>query len=248
VTTRGSTYENASHLGESYITDTIKKYEGTRLGRQELLAEILDDVVGALWTRDLLERTRVAAHPPLQCIVVAIDPSVSSGEGADECGLIVAGLGTDGHGYVLEDASGVMAAHEWARKAVHLFKRWNADRIVAEINNGGGLVEMTLRAVDRNIPYRGVHASRGKIVRAEPISALWEQNRAHLVGGFPRLEDQLCTFSAGSLDSPDRLDAMTWALTELALNAQRPQFIWGGVGPPDELEIARRAYSTDHYH
>jgi phage terminase large subunit-like protein len=233
VTTRGSTYDNRANLSEEFFSDTIRKYEGTRLGRQELMAEILDDVVGALWTRDLLEKTRVTVAPPLQRIVVAIDPSVSAGEGADECGLIVAGLGVDGQGYVLHDASAVVSPHEWATKAVGLYKHWNADRIVAEANNGGALVEMTIRAIDRNVAYKAVHASRGKVVRAEPIAALFEQGRAHLVGGFPKLEDELCTFSGGSSDSPDRLDALVWALSELQLNAQRGEFVFGGLTNAD---------------
>jgi phage terminase large subunit-like protein len=245
--TRGSTYSNREHLPQSFLDQMEKQYAGTRLGRQELEAVLLDDVVGAIFTRDLIEQTRRAAAPPMTRIVVAIDPSVSSGEGANEAGIVVAGLGGDGHGYVLADESGVMAPIDWARRAVQLYKYWNADRIVAEVNNGGALVEAQLRAVDANVPYRAVHASRNKITRAEPVAALFEQNRAHLVGAFPQLEDQLCTYSAGSSDSPDRLDAMVWALTELALNARRGEFIFGGIEPMSDLDIARRAFRTDHY-
>ena len=246
--TRGSTYDNRANLSEAFVSQIIQKYEGTRMGRQELNAEILDDVVGALWTRGLLDQTRRAAAPALSRIVVAIDPSISSSEGADECGLIVAGLGVDNQAYVVEDASGVMASVEWARKAVQLYKTWSADRIIAEANQGGALVEATIRAVDKNVSFKAVHASRGKITRAEPIAALFEQGRAHLVGAFPQLEDQLCTFSAGSSDSPDRLDAMVCALSELALNARRGEFIFGGLDPRSDLDIARSAFSTDHYH
>jgi predicted phage terminase large subunit-like protein len=246
--TRGSTRDNAANLAPSFLSQIVGRYQGTRLGRQELDAEILDDVVGALWSRSLLEQQRRDAAPALSRIVVAIDPSVSSSEGADECGLIVAGLGVDNHAYVLEDASGVMSPIEWARKAVQLFKTWSADRVVAEVNNGGGLVEAQLRAVDTNVPYRAVHASRSKITRAEPIAALFEQGRAHLVGTFPQLEDQLSTFSAGSSDSPDRLDSMVWALTELALNPRRGEFVWGGIEPRSDLEIARHYLDTSHYH
>jgi phage terminase large subunit-like protein len=244
--TRGKTSDNAKNLAGSFIQTMASRYEGTRLGRQELDAEILDDVVGALWSRDLLERTRRTAAPPLSRIVVAIDPSVSS-EGANECGLIVAGIDANGHGYVLEDASGVMSPIEWARKACQLYKARSADRIVAEANQGGALVENTIRAIDKNVSFKAVHASRGKITRAEPIAALWEQNRAHLVGTFPMLEDQLCTYSAGSSESPDRLDAMVWALTELALNAQRPQLVWSAAEPRSDLEVARHYLNTDGY-
>ena len=212
--TRGSTRSNAANLAPSFLTQIVSRYEGTRLGRQELDAEILDDAVGALWSRDLLEQTRRSAAPPLSRIVVGIDPSVSSNsENANECGLVVAGRAENGEAYVIEDASGVMSPIDWSRKAVMLYRKWSADRIVAEVNNGGGLVEATIRAVDKNVAFKTVHASRGKITRAEPIAALFEQNRCHLVGTFPMLEDQLCTYSAGSSESPDRLDAMVWALT-----------------------------------
>lgn len=248
VTTHGRTADNAGNLAPSFLSQIVGRYAGSRLGRQELEAEILDDVVGALWSRDLLEHTRRTVAPPLSRIVVAIDPSVSNGgEGADECGLIVAGLGIDGHGYVLEDASGVMAPSEWARRAVALYKAWSGDRIVAEANQGGALVELQIRAVDKDVAFKAVHASRGKITRAEPVAALFETGRTHLVGTFPMLEDQLCTYSAGSSESPDRLDAMVWALTELALTSQRPQLVWGGIEPRTDLEVARHVLNTDGY-
>jgi predicted phage terminase large subunit-like protein len=151
-------------------------------------------------------------------IVVAIDPAVSVSESADETGIIVAGLGTDDHGYVLEDASGKYSPIEWARRAVALYHKWNADRVVAEANQGGLMVETTVRTVDANMSFKAVRASRGKVTRAEPIAALFEQFRIHLAGTFPELEDQLCTFAAGSAVSPDRLDAMVWAFTELMLD------------------------------
>jgi phage terminase large subunit-like protein len=246
--TKGSTYSNREHLPQAFLNQMEKQYAGTRLGRQELDAQILDDVVGALWSRDLLEQTRRAAAPPLSRIVVAIDPSVSNGEGSNECGIVVAGLGVDNHGYVLADESGVMAPIEWARKAVALYKYWGADRIIAEANQGGALIENTIRAVDANVAFKAVHASRGKVTRAEPIAALFEQGRAHLVGTFPQLESQLATYSAGSSESPDRLDSMAWALTELALNQRRGEFIFGGIEPASQLDVARRAFRTDHYH
>jgi phage terminase large subunit-like protein len=246
--TRGRTVDNAVNLAPSFLSQIVNRYQGTRLGRQELDAEILDDVVGALWTRDLLEQTRRSVAPAMARIVVALDPSVSNGEGSNECGLIVAGLGIDDHAYVLEDASGVLAPIEWSRKAVALYQTWAADRIVAEVNNGGALVESTIRSVNANVAFKSVTASRSKVTRAEPIAALFEQGRAHLVGAFPQLEDQLCTYSAGSSDSPDRLDAMVWALTELALNAHRSQLVFGGIEPRSDLEIARHFLDTSHYH
>ena len=217
VVTRGSTYDNRDNLAPSFFSQIVKRYEGTRLGRQELNAEILDDVQGALWTREMIEEGRrdKTVAPALRRIVVAIDPAVSVTEDSDETGLIVAGRGVDDHGYMLEDASGKFSPIEWARRAVDLYRKWGADRIVAEANQGGEMVETTIRTVDANVSFRAVHASRGKITRAEPIAALAEQFRIRHLGTFPELEDQLCTFAAGSSESPDRLDAMVWAFTEL---------------------------------
>ena len=181
--------------------------------------------------------------PPMRRIVVAIDPAVSVSESSDETGLIVAGVGTDGHGYVLEDRSGKYSPIDWARMAVSLYQKWQADRIVAEANQGGEMVETTIRTVDRNVSLNLVHASKGKIPRAEPISALFEQNRAHLVGGFDMLEDQLCTYQAGSSDSPDRLDAMVWGLSELMVGASEPMNITDEI-----LRMASRPwYRRDSY-
>jgi predicted phage terminase large subunit-like protein len=226
--TRGRTEDNAANLAPSFLSQIVKRYQGTRLGRQELNAEILEDVPGALWTRDLIEETRRdrSAIPSMQRIVVAIDPAVSTSESSDQTGLVVAGRGADGDAYVLEDHSGKYQPVEWARRAVALYRKWSADRIVAEANQGGQMVETTVRTVDPNVSLKLVHASRGKITRAEPISALFEQNRAHLAGTFPELEDQLCTYAAGSSGSPDRLDAMVWALTELMVdNAANDGFL-----------------------
>ena len=152
-------------------------------------------------------------------IVVAIDPAVSVSETSDATGIIVAGLGADGHGYVLQDLSGKYSPTEWARRAIGAYRLHKADRIVAEQNQGGPMVETTLHAVDRNAPVKLVNASKGKITRAEPISALYEQQRIHHVGCFPHLEDEMCSFEAGSSDSPDRLDAAVWAMTELIVLA-----------------------------
>ncbi len=225
VVTRGSTYENYGNLSEKFIARVVRKYEGTRLGRQELAAEMLEDVPGALWSRARIDELRIKpdAVPQLQRIVIAIDPAVTSGEDADETGIIAAGIGADGHGYVLDDVSGVLAPNDWAREAIALYRARRADRIVAEVNNGGEMVATTLRVVDASIPYTAVHASRGKVIRAEPISALYEQGRVHHVGAFPVLEDQMCAFTsdfdrARAGYSPDRMDALVWALTELAVS------------------------------
>jgi predicted phage terminase large subunit-like protein len=225
--TRGRTSDNAKNLPPSFLESIVGRYRGTRLGRQELDAEILDDVVGALWSRDLIEQTRRAAAPACRRLVVGIDPSISIGEDSNETGLVVAGLGIDDHAYVLADESGKLAPIEWARRACRLYRSWAADRVIAEKNQGGQMVEATIRTVDHNVSFRAVHASRGKVTRAEPVAALFEQGRAHLVGSFPQLEDQMATYSAGSTDSPDRLDAMVWALTELMIAAQKPEFLFG---------------------
>ena len=165
----------------------------------------------------MIEAHRVASAPELHRIVVGVDPAVSLGEDANATGIIVAGLGANRNAYVLEDCSGKYSPQEWALKAVAAFKRHKADRIVAEANQGGLMVQSTLRAIDANLPIRLVHASRGKLTRAEPISALYEQNRVYHVGAFPLLEDEMCSFEAGSPNSPDRLDALVWALTEIGL-------------------------------
>lgn len=224
VATRGSTFENCGNLSPKFLATVKRKYEGTRLGRQELNAELLEDIEGALWKRALIDALRVEERqlPRLNRIVVAIDPNASSAEDSNECGIICAGLGDDGHGYILDDVSGVMAPNDWAHKAISLLNIRRGDRIVAETNNGGEMVENTLRMVDPNVPYHSVWASRGKVVRAEPITALYEQGRVHHVGSFARLEDQMCAFTI-DFDrkemgySPDRLDALVWALTELMI-------------------------------
>ena len=195
--TRGTTYENLKNLAPAFAKKIISKYEGTRLGRQELNAEILDDVPGALWNRTNIDSNRVKTCPDMRRIVVAIDPNVTSGEDADEAGIVVCGLGVDGLGYVLEDATGddvgeARGPAGWAKRAVAAYKKWQADRIVGEVNNGGEMVGMVIRAVDSIVSYKAVHATRGKVVRAEPISALYEQDRIKHVGVFPQLEDQMC--------------------------------------------------------
>jgi phage terminase large subunit-like protein len=222
VIVRGSTYENKANLAPEFFTEVIKQYEGTRLGRQELQGELLEDTPGALWNTVMLDRTRVKPDemPEMVRIVVSIDPSVTSTEESDECGMVVCGKGMDGDLYILEDLSGSMSTLEWAKKAIEAYHRWHADAMIAETNNGGDLVENILRAVDASIPFRKVTASRGKHLRAEPVAALWEKGEAHLVGNYPKMEEQCCAMDAEGYTgtgSPDRLDAMVHGGTELML-------------------------------
>ena len=215
--TRGSTYDNLQNLAESFAKRIVERYEGTRLGRQELHAEILDDVVGALWSREMIDAHRLRETPPhFERIVVGVDPAVTSGEDADETGILVAGM-IGNRGYIVEDLSGQYTPQEWAIQAIKAYYKYNADRIVAEVNQGGDMVEHTIRTVDRNVSYKAVRAARGKILRAEPIAALYEQGRIHHCGTFAALEDQLCMYTHDSRESPDRLDALVWALTDLMI-------------------------------
>ena len=218
--TRGRTAENAENLAPAFLDQIVRRYQGTRLGRQELEAEMLEDAAGALWSRALIEAARVTQVPALRRVVVAIDPAAGSGEHSDETGIVVAGRDEAGHGYVLADLSGRYAPTEWAKAAVAAFRAHEADRVVAEVNNGGEMVEATLRVVDPAVPFGAVRASRGKVARAEPVAALYEQGRVHHQGAFPALEDQMCGFvhdfdRATAGYSPDRVDALVWALTEL---------------------------------
>lgn len=217
--TRGSTRDNAGNLAKAFLEQIISKYEGTRLGRQELDGELLEDTPGALWQRNQLDELRVSEHPALKRIVVAVDPAATDDEDSDETGIVVAGVGRDGHAYVLDDLSIKASPDGWARTSVHGYHKFSADRLVAEANNGGDMVEYTVRTVDKNVSYKKVHASRGKYTRAEPIAALYEQGKVHHVGTFPQLEDQMCNWTPGQ-KSPDRMDALVWALTELMLGAQ----------------------------
>ena len=212
--TTGSTYENRDNLAPAFFADIVSRYEGTRLGRQELNAELLEDVEGALWTRDALEANRTAQPGDMVRIVVGVDPKANAAADS-ETGIVVAAQGTDKRYYVLDDASINGTPEQWARQVVATVRKWRADRVVVERNQGGDMVASTLRAIDANLPIREVYATKGKYTRAEPISALYEQGKVRHVGAFPKLEDQLCTWLPGE-DSPDRLDAMVWALTDLS--------------------------------
>lgn len=221
VVTRGSTFENAANLSAAALAQLQDRYGGTRLGRQELEGELLEDVEGALWQRSAIDRDRITdleALPTIVRNVVAIDPAVTSAEDSDETGIVVAGKGEDGHCYVFADRSLRASPETWGRAAVEAHHEFAGDRIIGEANNGGDLVESVIRAVDARVPYRKVNASRGKRLRAEPVAALYEQGKVHHVGAFPELEDQLCTWTHDSAKSPDRLDALVWAVTELMLH------------------------------
>lgn len=232
VVTRGKTMDNRANLAPTFLSQIVSKYQNTRLGRQELDGELLTDIPGALWQLSSLDDCRVSEAPTLKRVVVAIDPAVSNNEGSDETGIVVAGVGQNDRGYLLEDLSGKYGPREWASKAVDAYRRHKADRIVAEVNNGGQMVEATIRMVDRSVPFKAVHASRGKVVRAEPISALYEQNRISHVGAFATLEDQMCSFTTDfdrtkARFSPDRVDALVWAFTELMTQFQPPPATFG---------------------
>ena len=211
--TRGTTYDNRANLAPAFFEQVIRRYEGSRLGRQELNAEILDDIEGALWTYAMMDAARVSEAPELVRIVVGVDPKTSS-EADSETGIIVAGTGTDDQFYILEDCSVNDSPEAWARRVVGAYSRHKADRIIAEANQGGDMVTSVLRTVDRNISITPVWASRGKQTRAEPIAALYEQGRVHHVGALAQLEDQMCTWVPGA-PSPDRMDALVWAVTAL---------------------------------
>ena len=226
ITTRGSTYDNRNNLSKEFFSEVIRKYEGTRIGRQELNAEVLEDFPGALWTTAMIDSTRIRPDEVkwdmIARVVVAIDPAVSANEDSDETGIICAALTRSEHILILDDDSCKDSPLGWARRAVARYKLRGADRIVAEVNNGGDLVAANLYALDPYLPYRSVRASRGKAVRAEPVAALYEQGRVHHVGGFPELEKQLCEFVPGldNQKSPDRMDALVWAVTELVVDPE----------------------------
>ncbi len=219
---RGSSYDNAANLAPAFFKQIVNRYEGTRIGRQEIHAELLEDVPGALWQRSVIEASHTAIVPELDRVVVAVDPPASSGPQANECGIVAAGLASDGTVYVLADRSMRASPHEWACEAVAAYHSFAADRLVAEVNQGGDMVEALIRQVDTDVSYKGVRAMRGKVLRAEPVAALYEQGRVRHAGRLDELEDQMCAFSAGAKPggaaSPDRLDALVWAVSELLPN------------------------------
>ena len=225
--TRASTYANAEHLAPAFIESIVGRYAGTRLGRQELEGEIVDDAPDALWTRDMLEQFRVEKAPPLRHIVVAIDPPVSSSGRADSCGIIAVGRCEDGFLYVLVDCSlGAARPAKWARAAIACARRHEADGLVAEVNQGGEMVAAVIAEADPNVVVKQVRATRGKYLRAAPAAQLYEQGRVRHVGAFPALEDEMCAFGPDGLPgrrSPDRLDALVWAITSLALTKRAPE-------------------------
>lgn len=225
VTTRSKTIDNAANLAPTFIREITRRYAGTALARQELEGEIVDMRAGSLWRRDWIDAHRVAAIPDLKSIVVAVDPPVTATASSDACGIMVVGLGPDNRAYVISDRTiQGREPHVWARAAVAAYQDFQADRIVAEINQGGDLVVSVLRQIDPGVAVQKVRATRGKWLRAEPVAALYAEGRVSHVGTYPQLEDQMCAFGADGLASgrsPDRLDALVWALTSLLLGTSR---------------------------
>ena len=227
--TRGSTFDNAANLSPTALAEMQLRYGGTRLGRQELYGEVLDDNPGALWNRAGIDSARIGLDdvPPLTRIVVGVDPAVTSGEDSDLTGIVTCGMSNDGHYYVLSDDTLRASPELWAQKAITAYELFRADRIVAEVNNGGDLVLSVMRQVKPDIPVKKINSSRGKDLRAEPISALYEQGRVHHVGYFSALEDQMCEWdkSDKTAKSPDRIDALVFALTELSEGSNALNFL-----------------------
>jgi len=215
IITKGSTFDNESNLPPSFLDHMEDKYGGTTLGRQELYAEVMDQAEGALFTRINIDKNRVDRHPKLSSLIVAVDPAVTNNETSDETGIVVAGA-VERDFYVLEDSSLKASPDQWARKVVDLYHRYNVDYVVVEKNNGGDLLALVMKTVDPSIRIKEVHASKGKYARAEPIAALYEQNRVHHVGVFEELEEQMCTWTIeNKKESPDRMDALVWAIAFL---------------------------------
>ncbi len=228
--TAGTTYDNIHNLSRVFKDKVIKRYEGTRLGRQELEGLVMLDVEGALWDHDMIDELRVKERPELQYIVVGVDPSVTSGEKADETGIVVVGKGANDHCYVLADISGQYSPRKWAQLVVGAYHSFGANKVIAEKNNGGELIEINIKNEDANIPVELVHASVGKVARAEPVSMLYEQNRVHHVGNFPIMEDEMCMFVPGDIkakDSPNRVDALVWAISKLIVKKRLRAGTWG---------------------
>ena len=216
--THTATFDNKTNLAKSFIADVTERYGGTRLGRQELQGELIEDDPDALFRRGLIEEARVRVVPEMTRIVIAVDPPASHGKKANACGIVCAGLGVDGLAYVLDDQSLERAKPmQWAERVVALYHARAASRVVAEVNQGGAMVEQILREVDPALSFRAVHASKAKRARAEPVAALYEQRRVRHAGAFPELEDEMCSVIGEGAKSPDRLDALVWAVSELLL-------------------------------
>jgi phage terminase large subunit-like protein len=224
VVTRAATRDNANNLAPTFLRTVMGRYAGTVIGRQELEGEIVEDRPDALWSRAVLEKCRVAEAPPLQRIVVAVDPPASSGRRSAACGIVAAGITEDGTCYVIADDSvSGLTPNGWAMKAIALWHRLRADALVAEVNQGGEMVRTVINGIDFGVPVTSVHATRGKWVRAEPVAALYEQGRVKHAGIFAALEDEMCDFGVNGLSggrSPDRLDAVVWAVGALAFQAR----------------------------
>ena len=220
--TRGSTYDNQNNLPPAFFNGLIDQYDGTRLGQQEIHAELIDEDEDALWKREWIEKARLGSYPPIARIVVSIDPAMSTRPTSSETGIVVVGADMRRqHAYILADESGRLTPNNMALRVAHLFDKFNATQIVVEANAGGNHVETTLRnAIERTLPIKSIRARHGKQIRAEPVAALYEQGRVHHVGRFPALEDQMCTWTPnlGPSHSPDRADALVHAVTDLMLN------------------------------
>lgn len=225
--TRATTHDNAKNLAPAFIDTVLRRYQGTRLGWQEILGELIEDRPDALWSRATIEGSRVARAPDLQRIVVAVDPPASSARGADACGLVAAGRAENGIIYVIADESAAgLSPALWAAKAIALWRRLAADALVVEVNQGGDMVRAVIAEQDRAVPVIAVHARRGKWLRAEPVAALYEQGRVKHAGSFPALEDEMCDFGLDGLSSgrsPDRLDALVWAVAHLGFGGSGPR-------------------------
>lgn len=251
VITRATIHDNP-HLLESRRAQLVAEYQGTRIGRQELLGELLDDIEGALWTYEMTDRARREcptpdAMPDMARIVVAVDPAVTSGEDSDETGIMVVGQGSDGNLYVLDDRSALVSPDAWVRRAIRAFEDWDADRIIGEANNGGDLIEALLRTVRKDVPYQKITASRGKAIRAEPVSALYEipengeerHPRVYHTDDFPQLVDQLTNWTPLDRDSPDRLDALVWGVSYL-MGWDKPRVNVHSTLPADTPPVVRK--------
>ena len=220
--TRASSHANRVHLAKGFLEELMRRYEGTRLGRQEIDAELLDEASGALWSPDLISAHRIAEAPALERRIMALDPPAITGPRADACGIVVAGCDGQGHGYVLADetVSG-LSPRGWAKKAVRVYDAHNVDCLIAEINQGGDLVREILLREAPHIHYHPVRATRGKLMRAEPVAALYERGFVHHVGVFKQLENEMCRYDGQGKKSPDRMDALVWALSDLLLTKKQ---------------------------